>query len=54
MIRAFKICEIRSELDDIIHSAYREMPDLWNTTNEIKDLNTAVFVIALRQIVNAY
>lgn len=45
---------VRSGLDDKMRLAYAEMSNLWNTDEQIPDLRTAAYIIAVRRIAGIY
>jgi len=45
---------VRSGLDDIMRSAYREISTAWNGNTQIPDLRTAAYSIAIRRCAEAY
>ncbi|GMR07569.1 MAG: Glu/Leu/Phe/Val dehydrogenase [Gammaproteobacteria bacterium] len=45
---------VRSGLDDTMRLAYQEMHDVLRTEDNIKDLRTATYVVAIRKIARSY
>jgi Glutamate dehydrogenase/leucine dehydrogenase len=45
---------VRSGLDEKMRSAYGEMSRLWNTSEDIPDLRTAAYIIAVRRLADIY
>ncbi|MBW6417173.1 Glu/Leu/Phe/Val dehydrogenase [Celeribacter sp. PS-C1] len=45
---------VRSGLDEKMRSAYGEMSRLWNSSDDIPDLRTAAYIIAVKRIAEIY
>jgi glutamate dehydrogenase (NAD(P)+) len=45
---------VRSGLDDTMRDAYREIRDMLHSSNEVSDLRTAAFIVAIRKIAMTY
>lgn len=45
---------VRSGLDDKMRSAYAEMSALWNNHDNVEDLRTAAYLIAVRRLTSIY
>jgi glutamate dehydrogenase (NAD(P)+) len=45
---------VRSGLDDTMHPAYQEMDETMHAHNEIPDLRTAAFLVAIAKIATVY
>ena len=41
-------------LDDTMRSAYQEMRELWHARDDVKDLRTAAFMIAIEKVARFY
>ena len=45
---------IRSGLDDTMRKAYQTIREIWRSRNDVPDLRTAAFVLAIQRIADAY
>jgi glutamate dehydrogenase (NAD(P)+) len=45
---------VRSGLDDTMRSAYRDIRERWRSRDDIPDLRTAAFMIAIEKVAHYY
>ena len=45
---------VRSGLDDTMRITYQQMSDRWHSHNDVKDLRTAAFMLAIHKIAAGY
>lgn len=45
---------VRSGLDDTMRSAYQSMAEVWHSRNDVEDLRTAAFIVAIERVASAY
>ncbi|MGY6634749.1 MAG: Glu/Leu/Phe/Val family dehydrogenase [Alkalilacustris sp.] len=45
---------VRSGLDDTMRTAYQSMRDLWQGRDDVEDLRTAAFVVAIQRVASSY
>ncbi len=45
---------VRSGLDDTMRTAYQAMAEVWRQRDDVKDLRTAAYIVAISRIVSAY
>jgi glutamate dehydrogenase (NAD(P)+) len=45
---------VRSGLDDTMRQAYGEIREVWRTRNDVKDLRTAAYILALDKVAHYY
>ena len=45
---------VRSGLDDTMRITYQQMSDRWHSHNDVKDLRTAAFLLAIDKIAAGY
>ncbi|MEM7599021.1 MAG: Glu/Leu/Phe/Val dehydrogenase [Pseudomonadota bacterium] len=45
---------VRSGLDDTMRSAYQEIAETWRTRDDVTDLRTAAYLVAINKVVSSY
>ncbi|MFS4438513.1 Glu/Leu/Phe/Val family dehydrogenase [Paracoccaceae bacterium GXU_MW_L88] len=45
---------VRSGLDDTMRTAYQDMREIWHSREDVKDLRTAAFILAIERITSSY
>ncbi|KPU84131.1 glutamate dehydrogenase [Marinosulfonomonas sp. PRT-SC04] len=45
---------VRSGLDDTMRAAYQSMREVWHSRDEVEDLRTAAFIVAITRVAKAY
>jgi glutamate dehydrogenase (NAD(P)+) len=45
---------VRSGLDDTMRIAYQSISEIWNTRDDVPDLRTAAFIVAIGRVAKAY
>jgi len=45
---------VRSGLDDTMRGAYAAMQEVWHTREDVKDLRTAAFLVAISRVASSY
>lgn len=51
---ADEIALVRSGLDDTMRSAYQAMRHVWNSRDDVQDLRTAAFIVAITRVAKSY
>ena len=45
---------VRSGLDDTMRTAYQSMAEVWHSRNDVTDLRTAGFMVAIGRVASSY
>ncbi len=45
---------VRSGLDDTMRGAYQSMAEVWHSRDDVEDLRTAAFIVAIGRVASAY
>jgi len=45
---------VRSGLDDTMRTAYQSMREIWHSREEVEDLRTAAFIVAIERVAKSY
>ncbi len=45
---------VRSGLDDTMRQAYREIRDVWRSREDVPDLRTAAYILAIDKVAHYY
>ncbi len=45
---------VRSGLDDTMRAAYQSMREVWHSRDDVKDLRTAAFIVAISRVARSY
>ena len=45
---------VRSGLDDTMRGAYQSMGEVWHSREDVDDLRTAAFIVAIGRVASAY
>ena len=45
---------VRSGLDDTMRIAYQAMRDVWHERDDVEDLRTAAYIVAIEKVASSY
>ena len=45
---------VRSGLDDTMRAAYQAMREIWHSRDDVTDLRTAAFIVAISRVAKSY
>ena len=45
---------VRSGLDDTMRTAYQSMSEIWHSRDDVSDLRTAAYLVAIRRVAESY
>ena len=45
---------VRSGLDDTMRGAYQAMRDVWRSRDDVTDLRTAAYIVAIERVASSY
>ena len=45
---------VRSGLDDTMRGAYQAMRDMWRSREDVSDLRTAAYIVAIERVASSY
>ena len=45
---------VRSGLDDTMRKAYQDMREVWHARDDVKDLRTAAYLVAIDKVASSY
>ena len=45
---------VRSGLDDTMRTAYQSMSEMWHSREDVTDLRTAGFIVAIDRVASSY